>query len=177
MGESTSDKPGELRRFPPGGSLRALRIDTVSSLRYCIIVRESTAKETELAIAERLSRNRHQAEMRQLYANIKYAEALDGVTNPIEMQCVICGAPMRARRVSKKTCSARCRLKLSRVVRACRALPKAEQRKRGAEVKRRWRRTQAAAREEEKRKRKRSLDEITAEIKELWHAEILGNHR
>ena len=116
-------------------------------------------------MCERLGRNRQAAESRRMWANIRRIEVLDGIANPIKMECIVCGEPMKAQRVSKKTCSARCRLKWSRSVRAVLALPKAEQRKREAELKKRWRRARAAAAREEKRKPKRSLDEIADDIR------------
>ena len=123
--------------------------------------------ETEQAICERLGRNRHEAKMRRMFADFRRMDVLDGIANPIKMECLVCGAPMEAQRVSKKTCSARCRLKWSRIVRAIRALPEAEQRKRDAELKKRWRRARAAATREEKRKPKRSLNEIADDIRSM----------
>ena len=38
-----------------------------------------------------------------------------------ELNCVICGAPMKAKRVTRRTCSGRCRARLSRLIRAERA--------------------------------------------------------
>ena len=126
---------------------------------------EAPTIETEQAMCERLGRNRHAAVLRRMCANIQRTLALDVIANPIEMECIVCGEPMTAQRASKKTCSARCRLRWSRLVRAVLALPKAERRKREAELKKRWQRARAAAAREEKRKDKRSPDEIADDIR------------
>ena len=105
---------------------------------------EAPTIETEQAMCERLGRNRHAAVLRRMCANIQRTLALDVIANPIEMECIVCGEPMTAQRASKKTCSARCRLRWSRLVRAVLALPKAERRKREAELKKRWQRARAA---------------------------------
>jgi endogenous inhibitor of DNA gyrase (YacG/DUF329 family) len=119
----------------------------------------------EQALLERLSRNKHDAEMRRLLANARRTEALDPLLNPFELHCVVCGAAMKAQRRSKKTCSSRCRLRLSRWLRAYFALPEAERRKREDELQKRWKRAAAAAKSAEKRKPKRSLAQLTADNK------------
>jgi hypothetical protein len=116
----------------------------------------------EQSIRERMAQNKRDAEGRRLFADLRRREILD--LNPLELQCVVCGTAMKAQRQSKKTCSARCRLRLSRWLRAHAALPKAELRKRDAELRRRWRRAASAVKAEEKGKSKRSREEILTEF-------------
>jgi len=128
-----------------------------------------TTIDEEYALVQRFKRNRHEAETHSLYLHCLIGEARHKAGREMNLQCVICGQPMEAQRKSKKTCSARCRLRLSRWMRGYLALPKAEIRKREAEVRKRnkaaVRAARRAAKEEEKRKPKRSLEQITKDIK------------
>jgi len=129
----------------------------------------NTTIDEEYALLERFSSNAHEAKIHALYMRCLVGEAHDKIMHPLRLQCVVCGEAMKAQRRSKKTCSSRCRLRFSRWRRAFLALPKKEIRRREAEVRKRHKAAVRAARraaaEEEKRQPKRSLDELTADIK------------
>lgn len=128
--------------------------------------------EAEYIICAQLARNRDEAAKRchQLRVGEMFAKAIQKPESRAEvilqnMKCIVCGVPMKARRSSKKTCSVRCRLRLSRIRRATMALPEAEQTKRAAELNKRWRREQREVERMEKRKPKQSLKEIEDDIR------------
>jgi hypothetical protein len=127
----------------------------------------------ELKWNERLRRNQDAVEARDLGRNFDRALVRqrqsdeDRQASIIDVECVVCGAKMEALRRTKRTCSSRCRLKLSRAMRAVRALPEREQRKRDAEIRRRWRRVLAEEKNNEKSKPRQSRKEVVREIKHV----------
>jgi endogenous inhibitor of DNA gyrase (YacG/DUF329 family) len=115
-----------------------------------------TTVDEEQVIRERYGYNQEQAKSVEAYKTIVLLpEARRTAYAAHRFQCLVCGQPMEVKRRSKSTCSARCRLKLSRWMRAYLALPKNEIRKRETELNKRWRRQwrqeQGKAKAEEKR--------------------------
>jgi endogenous inhibitor of DNA gyrase (YacG/DUF329 family) len=122
----------------------------------------------EQVMRERIARNNEEAKSLDAYTTLLVSKARGEAREAHRFACLVCGRPMQVQRRSKKTCSSRCRLKLSRWTRAYYALPKAEIRKREAELNKRWRKKQrqarAAAKAEEERISKQSREEVMAGI-------------